>query len=273
VSTPHEVMTALNSLNAQVVIERGRVRLLFFEDHPPPAALIEAARKYKEELRSILRAEEGARRDRFEERTAFLEYDAGLPRAKAEAIARLELAARRVCVQCGAEDDGKLHDYGGTLLHRECYRFWPLVITSKLANLNADLQPIAEPGSYGAIIAKLRARCPDHIEPDRWRQAIRDADSFLGKWGARAPALGWTARELFGLHAVPARPAPNYSRLSRYDETGLIWLLQGRPVVALTEATAAIRHRSGNVTTYYRKLNKPALGPLGDSLDDLGPCV
>jgi hypothetical protein len=126
--------------------------------------------------------------------------------------------------------------------------------------------PHSEP--YGEIIAKLRSRCPDHIERDRWQQAIQDGDSFVARWGAQAQALGWTAHELFGLHTVPARPAPNYSRLSRYDETGLIWLLNGRPVVAMTEATAAIRCSSGNVTT-YRKRNKPALGPLGDSLDDM----
>jgi hypothetical protein len=56
---------------------------------------------------------------------------------------------------------------------------------------------------------------------------------------------------------------------SRYDSTGLIWLLQGRPVIALTATTAAIQHSNGHVTT-YRKLNKPALGPVGDSLDDMG---
>jgi hypothetical protein len=39
-------------------------------------------------------------------------------------------------------------------------------------------------------------------------------------------------------------------------------------VVALTEITAAIENASGNVTV-YRKHNKPALGPVGDSLDDL----
>jgi hypothetical protein len=66
----------------------------------------------------------------------------------------------------------------------------------------------------------------------------------------------------------PDRPHPSYRRLSRYDETGLCWLLQGRPVVALTEATAAIMNPTGAITT-YRKNNKPALGPVGDSLDDL----
>jgi hypothetical protein len=56
--------------------------------------------------------------------------------------------------------------------------------------------------------------------------------------------------------------------LSRYDETGLIWLLHGREVVALTEATAAIQNPTGGITI-YRRHNKPTLGPPGDSLDDL----
>jgi len=34
------------------------------------------------------------------------------------------------------------------------------------------------------------------------------------------------------------------------------------------EDKAAIQSPSGNVTI-YRKLNKPAIGPVGDSLDDL----
>ena len=53
--------------------------------------------------------------------------------------------------------------------------------------------------------------------------------------------LGCTAHDLFGLHPVPQKPTPNYQRLSRYDETGLIWLLEGREVIALTGDTAAIR--------------------------------
>ena len=75
------------------------------------------------------------------------------------------------------------------------------------------------------------------------------------------------ARDLFGLHKSPDQPHPSYRRLSRYDETGLIWLLQGRPVVALTDATAAIENPTGAITV-YRRYDKPALGPVGDSLDD-----
>jgi hypothetical protein len=48
----------------------------------------------------------------------------------------------------------------------------------------------------------------------------------------------------------------------------LIWLLEGKEVIALTSDSATIRNSlTGNVTV-YRKDNKPALGPLGDSLDD-----
>jgi hypothetical protein len=69
-------------------------------------------------------------------------------------------------------------------------------------------------------------------------------------------------------HAPPGHAKPSFSRLSRYDETGLIWLLQGRPVVALTETTAAIQSSTGALTI-YRRHNKPALGPVGGSLDGL----
>jgi hypothetical protein len=117
------------------------------------------------------------------------------------------------------------------------------------------------------VLDVLDSRCPDHIEQDRWRQAVDDGRRFFATWGEQAPALGWTARDLFGLHTPPDEPSPNYRRLSRYDETGLIWLLEGREVIAMTEETAAIRWPSGSVTV-YRKINKPALGPLGDSLDD-----
>jgi hypothetical protein len=117
----------------------------------------------------------------------------------------------------------------------------------------------------GAFVA-LCVKCPGHVEPDRWRQAVEDGRRFLASWGEQAHAFGWTGRELFGLHTAPERPAANYSRLSRYDETGLIWLLRGRAVIALTETVATIQGATAVLT--YRKLNKPALGPLGDSLDE-----
>jgi hypothetical protein len=222
VNAPVDIMTALTAYGAKAVIEQGRVRLVCRE--PLPAKLIETARAHKDELRALLEA----RRDRFEERAAILEFDEGLSRAEAEAIARRET----------------------------------------VAGIYDDMQTERDPGSYAPALAALRANCPAYVPEDRWRQAVADATAFISKWGAQARTLGWTAQELFGLHSVPERPAANYSRLSRYDHTGLIWLLRGKPVIALTASEAAIRADSG-ATTVYRRQNKPALGPFGDSLDDM----
>jgi hypothetical protein len=138
-------------------------------------------------------------------------------------------------------------------------RFGRLVVARKDA--------IAEPFPFADALGELESRCPDYVQAERWQQCLIDAQRFLASWSNKAHALGWTADELFGLHEPPAKPRPTYSRLSRYDATGLLWLLGGRRVVAISADTAAIECGNGNVVT-YRKHRKPALGPLGDSLDD-----
>ena len=56
-------------------------------------------------------------------------------------------------------------------------------------------------------------------------------------------------------HQTRAGPGPADDRLnSHFRASGL----QGRPVVALTEVTAAIQSSTGAITT-YRRHNKPAL--------------
>jgi hypothetical protein len=126
-------------------------------------------------------------------------------------------------------------------------------------------------GRFGRTFSALEARCPDHVPAMRWQQCVEDGRRFLAKWGEQAEALGWSSADFFALHQPPAKPHPSYSRLSRYDATGLCWLLEGREVIALTASTATIRNpTTGNVTT-YRKHNKPAYGPLGDSLLDIDP--
>ena len=116
----------------------------------------------------------------------------------------------------------------------------------------------------------LERRCPEHVDQERWQQATTDARQFLARWSEKAAGLGWTAQDLLGLPPVPERPPANYQRLCRYDQIGLIWLLRGRPVLALTDHTAAIENPSGSLTV-YRRHNKPASGPVGDSLDDFDP--
>lgn len=113
----------------------------------------------------------------------------------------------------------------------------------------------------------LQVECPAYVEAKRWRQAVEDARRFVAEWGEQAAALGWRADDLFGLAPIPAIPKPSFQRLSRYDLTGLVWLLGGRRIIAMTDFTAAIETVSGGTLT-YRRHNKPALGPLGDSLDD-----
>jgi hypothetical protein len=127
---------------------------------------------------------------------------------------------------------------------------------------------------YRRAFTHLQLRPPALVEVERWRQCVKDGSKFLALWGEQAEWLDWMSADLFGLHTQPAKPHPSYSRLSRYDATGLCWLLQGRPVAALTETTATIRNpKTGNVTV-YRKHNKPTLGPLGELLSlrqDLRP--
>jgi hypothetical protein len=125
-------------------------------------------------------------------------------------------------------------------------------------------------GRFSRTLEHLESRCPDHLHADRWKSAVGDGRRFLTQWGTQADALGWTVRDLFGLAPLRDEPRPSYRRLSRYDETGLIWLLRGRRVLALSESAAAVESPTGAVTV-YRRHNKPALGPLGDSLDDLEP--
>jgi hypothetical protein len=120
---------------------------------------------------------------------------------------------------------------------------------------------------FAAALTELERGCPVFVKPDRWQRCREDGRRFLTAWGEQAAALGWTADDLFGLAPIPDRPKPSFERLSRYDLTGLIWLLDGRRVIAMSDRTAAIETPSGGTLT-YRRHNKPALGPLGDSLDD-----
>jgi hypothetical protein len=111
------------------------------------------------------------------------------------------------------------------------------------------------PSALAEALSELERRCPNFVEPTRWQQAVKDGHRFLSRWGGQAEALGWTPADLFSLHDPPsAKPHPSYSRLSRYDCTGLVWLLDGgQSVVGLTAETATIKTPSGSILTYRRK--------------------
>ncbi|WP_063685987.1 hypothetical protein [Bradyrhizobium stylosanthis] len=99
---------------------------------------------------------------------------------------------------------------------------------------------------WHAILQELkRMQAPEWAGAERWFQVIDDTDAFLSNWDRAARDLGWTALDLFGVHAV----APGY----RYDAMGLVVLLGGGTVFALTEQTATFRRPSGSTLTYRRK--------------------
>ena len=117
-------------------------------------------------------------------------------------------------------------------------------------------RPVANPNSSSANnppqswiegVAKLDAeRVPGDVPPRRWRQFIYDAARFLdGGFAAQAAALDWDALDLFGCDQI--RP------FARIDNAGLVWLLNGDRLVALTERSARIEAKSGATLTCYRK--------------------
>src|SRR5215831_6749075 len=192
------------------------------------------------------------------------------------------LRENALCSVCRAGGDLWTLDTptGPVTVHEECSRFLSKpepagptaayrAASSGPDGCGAEVTIVEIPATglrYRRTFAHLQLRPPAYIPEDRWRMAISDGRAFIRQWGEAAQRLAWSSADLFGLHQPPDNPHPSYRRLSRYGETGLCWLLEGREVIALTATTATIRNPTGNITV-FRKNNRPALGPLGDSLD------
>jgi hypothetical protein len=82
-----------------------------------------------------------------------------------------------------------------------------------------------------------------------WQQLIVDAERFLSGWAAQAHRLGWPAWELFGCH--------NRAPWGRIQGMGLVLLLHGDALAALTASEAVIRRASGAHQTRRRKAADP----------------
>ncbi len=95
------------------------------------------------------------------------------------------------------------------------------------------------------VAALFEVGTPGAYPDERWEVLRRDAYSFLRTWGAQAHRLGWTVSDLFVVH----RTHP----WARLDSMGLVPLLGGRPIVAMTENEAAIKTASDGTLTYHRK--------------------
>jgi hypothetical protein len=90
---------------------------------------------------------------------------------------------------------------------------------------------------------------PGDVPVRQWGQFVDDVGRFLESDFAPVVAmLGWGALDLFG--ADRGRP------FARIDQAGLLWLLNGDRLIALSENTATIETRTGARHTWRRKKNE-----------------
>ena len=171
------VLDDIRNLGGLVILDGDELRLRIPKS--APRNLIAAARASKADLIALLRNNPTSSISDFEERTALVEYGAGVPREWAEGFARLDCT---------------------------------------------------DP--------------PPGFSPSRWRQIIGDGGLFLDKWAKQAAALGWTAVDVFGVN--PAAPAV------RYDGMGLVPLIGGNRVIAISADSAKLESAAGNIQTFRR---------------------
>ena len=106
--------------------------------------------------------------------------------------------------------------------------------------------PVAMVAAWADGVARLAAMPPPCTYPAHaWQQLTVDAERFLDSWAAQAHRLGWPGWEIFGCH----RRAP----WGRIQGMGLVVLLHGRELAALTATEAVIRTRTGVRQTYRRR--------------------
>jgi len=89
---------------------------------------------------------------------------------------------------------------------------------------------------------------------DLWSQLGRDGATFLDSWGATALALGWSTLDLFGVHG--RAPVTNYSAM------GLVPLLRGSVVIAMTVTTATLQRGAAGRLMFRRQPYCPDAKPV-----------
>jgi hypothetical protein len=120
------------------------------------------------------------------------------------------------------------------------------------------------PRAWAEGYARLHPdRPPGDVPQKRWQQFVDDVGHFLDHWADYAAALGWGPHELFGCD----REKP----FARVDEAGLLWLLAGDRLIALSENTATIEKRTGARQTWRRKHSEPGRVLAWELVDDGRP--
>lgn len=110
--------------------------------------------------------------------------------------------------------------------------------------------PPGVPETWTQGVADLLAMtCPASCPDAKWQALREDAYTFLRDHAARAHGLGWTEYDLFGAH--PAKP------WVRFDCMGLVPLLNGTKVTALSDIEAVIEKPNGARVTFHRHTMAP----------------
>ncbi len=87
---------------------------------------------------------------------------------------------------------------------------------------------------------------PKTVAGDSWAVFMESCHAFMeGPWPGKAASMGWDAYDLFGCH--------NLKPVERVDRMGLLWILSGGRVAALTSESAVIEMPSGSRLTYRVK--------------------
>jgi hypothetical protein len=106
------------------------------------------------------------------------------------------------------------------------------------------------PRAWAEALARLDpAKPPCDIPPDRWVRFIDDCGRFLDAWAHYTLALGWTPLDLFGCD----RERP----WERIDQQGLLWLINGNSLVALSAESAIVEILPDRRETYRRRALEP----------------
>ena len=103
------------------------------------------------------------------------------------------------------------------------------------------------PQAWAEALARLDpAHPPRDVPRQRWRQFIDDCGRFLDSgWAQRAIWLGWAPINLFGCDWE--RP------YAKVDQAGLLWLIEGRSLIALSHDIAVIVSPTEGGQRHYRR--------------------
>ena len=108
-------------------------------------------------------------------------------------------------------------------------------------------------GQWQGGVDKLLTMSRPNVYPaDEWTTMLDDAVQFIKRWAEQADRLGWKSWEVWGVSSS----APRY----RFDGMGLIPLLRGQKITALTVEAAVIETHTSNRLRFYRRPLDPLRG-------------